>query len=114
MPNIETIQAYVTLAKDIITGLAAIAAAYVAFVGLQTWKRQLTANAEYQLARRVLVAVYKVSDAINNCRIFASEMDSEVVDVTQKIHDSKFDKLDEEQASLDVELLEAEAVWGSE
>jgi hypothetical protein len=47
--NLETIQPYVTLIKDMLTGLAALVAAYVGFTGLQTWKRQLTANAERDL-----------------------------------------------------------------
>jgi hypothetical protein len=110
----ETIQAYVTLIKDILTGFAALVATYVGFTGLQTWKRQLTANAEHELASRVLVAAYKVRDTINNCRLFAMEEDNSTVDVTKRIHDIQYDKLDKAQASLDVELLEAEAVWGNE
>jgi hypothetical protein len=109
-----TVQEWVTLIKDIVTMLAASVAAYVGFTGLQTWKRQLTANAEHDLARRVLVAVYEVRDAIENCRLMAWDGDDEVSDVTKRLHDSLFDKLDEAKASLAVELLEAEAVWGSE
>ncbi len=112
--DIKTFQDIVTLAKDIVTGLAACIAAYIGLVGLDTWKKQLTANAEHELARRVLVAVYKVRDAIEGCRLSAWEGDSEIVDVTKKIHDMNFEKLDTAKAGLDVELLEAEAVWGGE
>jgi len=110
----DTIQSYITLIKDTVTCLAALVAAYVAITGLQTWKRQLTANAEYDLARRVLVAVYKVRDAIEGCRTSAWEGDSEIVDVTKRIHELAFTKLEDATANLDVELLEAQAVWGDE
>jgi hypothetical protein len=113
MPNAE-LQAWVTLAKDILTGIAALVAAYVGLRGFDAWKRQLTANAERDLARRVLVAVYKVRDAVEGCRVLAWEGDSDIVDVTKKIHDMKFEILDETKAGLDAELLEAKAVWGSE
>ena len=114
MPPIETIQANVTLIKDMVTCLAAMVAAYVGYMGLQTWKRQLTANAERELARRVMVAAYKVRDAIRDCRLLAGEGDREIVDITRRIHEMKLEKLDAAKADLDVELLEAEAVWGSE
>jgi hypothetical protein len=109
-----TIQTWLSIIKDIVTIVAAGVAAYVGFRGLQTWQRQLRGNAEYDLARRVLVAVYKVRDVINNCRLLASELDSETMDITKQIHESHFAKLDEAQASLDVELLETQAIWGNE
>jgi hypothetical protein len=110
----DFIQTWLPIAKDAVTMFAAGVAVYVGLTGLQTWQRQLRGNAEYDLARRVLVSVYKLRAAINNCRLIEVEMDSEIVDITKKIHDSLFDKLDEAQADLDVELLEGEAVWGSE
>src|SRR5215216_7272461 len=115
MPNTPTLyallQAWAPLIKDLCTGAAALVASYVALAGLDTWKKQLTANAERELARRVLIAVYKVRDAINDCRLIATDIDSVTVDITQRIHEKKFEKLDEAKADLDAELLEAEAVW---
>src|ERR1043165_8584989 len=107
--DIKTLQAFVTLGKDIATGLATLAAAYVGLVGLDTWKKQLTANAERELARRVLIAVYRVRDAINDCRFPPVTHDD--LEATKKLHELQVAKLDEAQARLDAELLEAEAVW---
>ena len=87
MPNITTIQPYVTLIKDIFTGFAALVAAIIAIRGYDAWKKQLTANAERELARRVLLAVYKVRDTIKNCRLFT--IMSEDLDKTKELHDVK-------------------------
>jgi hypothetical protein len=116
MPNTEPIYAWLQhwlpLIKDGVTTLAALVAAYVGFTGLQTWKKQLTANAERDLARRVLVKVYKVLDAIDNCRLDGL-INGDVVE-TKKIHEVLFEKLKKAKEELDVELLEAEAVWGGD
>jgi hypothetical protein len=115
MPPIETFQANVTLIKDLVTILAALVAAYVGYTGLQTWKRQLTANAERELARRVLIAVYKVRSAIRLCRLPMMEhvSDSDAV-LIKKMQDVQIAQLDAAKTSLEVELLEAQAVWGDE
>jgi hypothetical protein len=111
--DINTLQEYVTLGKDIATGLAALVAAYVGFTGLQTWKRQLTANAEYDLARRVLTAVYKLQKAIRLCRLPpVANVDHKEAETIKKMHVLRISQLEEAEESLDVELLEAEAVWG--
>lgn len=79
---------------------------------MQTWKKQLTANAEYDLAKRVLVAVYKVRDTIEHCRSFDSL--DKYANETEKQLDILIAKIDDASASLAVELLEAEAIWGGE
>jgi hypothetical protein len=57
-------QTYLSIAKDIFTVLASITAGIVAIIGLQTWKKQLKGKTEYELAQRLLMAVYKIRDAI--------------------------------------------------
>lgn len=114
MPNIETIQAYITLLKDTFTCLAAIVASGVAIVGLGTWRRQLTANAERELAGRVLIAVYKVRDALEGCRLYVPAEKRPDPKKSKKLHDIAFARLDDANANLAVESLEARAVWGYE
>ena len=64
----ETIQAYVTLIKDILTVLATTTAGVVAVKGFQTWKKELHWKTEYELAQRLAKATYKVRDAIARFR----------------------------------------------
>ena len=61
--DINTIQAYVTLIKDVITGLSALTAAIIAILGLQAWKKQLKGKTEYELAQKYLRAIYKIREA---------------------------------------------------
>ena len=48
--------------------IAAGIASYVAIVGLNTWRKQLTGTSEYELAREVLWAVYKLRDRVDMLR----------------------------------------------
>ena len=50
--------------KDFVTAIAAIVAACVAIIGLNTWQRQLKGTAEYDLAQRLLKAVYTLRQNI--------------------------------------------------
>ena len=65
---IQELQAYVTLIKDIITGLSALTAAIIAVLGLQAWKKQLKGKTEYEIAQKLLKAVYKVREAFSGVR----------------------------------------------
>jgi hypothetical protein len=103
----------IAVLKDIVTILGTATAAIVAVIGLQTWRKQIRGNAEYDLARRVLTAVYRVRDAIRNCRVPGVRRE-DGGETHKKFHDLQISKLEEEQSKLDVELLEAEAIWGHE
>ncbi len=53
--DIEAIQTFATLIKDIITSISvSLAAAIIAFLGLQAWKKQLRGKTEYELAQKLL------------------------------------------------------------
>ena len=117
----EQLQAYVTFIKDIITGCAAAIAAYIAIKGYNTWKEQLRGRSEHELARRVLVAVYRVRDALQPILFIAEIEDEGAMALTpldysdlKKSLEDKFEKLHEMETQLSVELLEAEAMWGDE
>ena len=114
----DVIQAWVTLVKDIVTGLAAVVATILAIRGFNTWKEQLTTQSEHSLARRALIAVYKYRDAL--VRVYSSFSIVKYKGVDRfpelliQLQDKSFTRLDEVEANLEVELLEAEAVWGDE
>ncbi len=131
-PNLQELQAYISIAKDIITGFAALTAAIVAVIGLRAWRSQLKGKTEYELAQRVLRAVYKVRDAMHFVRhpfMSASEisqamkeagiegnpLDAKVNARSQEAaYQKRWTKVQEAWADLDLNTLEAEALWGQE
>ncbi|WP_167631695.1 DUF1837 domain-containing protein [Mariprofundus ferrooxydans] len=120
----------VTLLKDFVLSGAAITGAVVAVKGLGTWQRQLKGQSEYELSRRILVSVFKYRDAINGVRhpaMWAYEMPSPPEEEatkmsreqirfygTSKAYQARWDKVQTERTSLYADLLEAEAIWGTE
>jgi hypothetical protein len=126
--NIETIQQYVTLIKDMLTGLAALTADVVAILGFKTWKKQLYWKTQYELAQRLAKAAYKIRDTLNETlRVFAVEVGGRplpteninpdnVVTFMNRMRPLYQQQLQEIQAAfteLDSVLLESEAIWGS-
>jgi hypothetical protein len=121
---------FIALFKDFVLSGAAITGAIVAVKGLGTWQRQLKGQSEYELSRRILVSVFKYRDAINSLRhpaMWAYEMPSPPVDKardmsheqlqfygTSKAYQARWEKVQNERTTLYADLLEAEALWGSE
>jgi hypothetical protein len=128
----QTWQAYISIAKDILTGVAALTAATVAILGLQAWKKQLKGKVEYELARRVLRAAFNVRDAIRLVRNpvqMGGEIERAVkeagIDVDPETRESRaksqaavyqgrWKKVNQSMSELDIELTEAEVSWGPE
>lgn len=57
-----------SIGKDVIVAIAAVVAAVVGIRGLNTWRRQLTANADVELAKRILVCLYELKVIIEILR----------------------------------------------
>lgn len=118
----------VGMLSDVAVGMAAVVAAYVAWRGLKTWKEQLSGTTEYELARRVLRALYTHRNAINGVRHpfmsveempepeDAGEMSREQVrhHGIAKAYQARWDRVMAARRELDAELLEAEVLWGAE
>lgn len=105
---------WVPIAQGIVTIFALLVGAYVALA----WRDKELATAERDLARRVLIGLYKVRDAIQNSRLpysFSEEADTpaEKEEARQR-HGRLLAEVQARLDALDVELLEAEAVWGDE
>jgi len=47
---------------------AALGTMTTAYIGLQSWKRELRLRNNYQLAKQILIAIYNVRDAIRQVR----------------------------------------------
>ena len=119
-----------SIIKEIVIIGAAITASIVAVKGLSTWQRQLKGQSEYDLSRRILVSLFKYRDAINGVRnpaMWADEMPSPPEEKSKTMHpdqisfygtsnayQARWDKVQEERTSLYADLLEAEAIWGTE
>ncbi len=120
----------ITAIKDLVVTGAALIGAVVAVKGLGTWQRQLKGKSEYELSRRILVSLFKYRDAINGVRhpmMWANEMPSPPEEEAKKMSSeqirfygsekayiARWDKAQTERSALYADLLEAEAIWGTE
>lgn len=120
----------VTMVKDLVLAVCAVIAAGAAWRGLNTWKRQLRGQTEYELARRVLRAAYKFREGIKGVRspvmwgherpqppegdASASSSEGKQWFGTFKAYEKRWERVFEARTELEAELLEAEAVWDAE
>ncbi|MHC8299566.1 hypothetical protein [Pseudomonas sp. ZS1P83] len=125
-----------SVTKDVFSVVGTIisgAAVWVAFrfgrEGLHTWRRQLRGSADHDLARRLLIELYKLRDGIQRARspaIFSFEaipFEGEVVsadpqrasyDYTARAYRRRLTAMDDARNPLRATMLEAEAVWGND
>jgi len=131
-PWMDPAKEYISLLKDIVTVIAAGIASVAAIVGLSTWRRQLKGNTEYDLSRKLLRSLYATRNAVSAVRNpwqSAGEISQAMkeADLEANFHDEKFALLSaqavyrlrwksvvEATAALQIDALEAEALWGSE
>jgi hypothetical protein len=129
-----TPQTAIAVAKDLVSIAAGVTAIVVAVKGLATWKRQLRGNADFDLAKRALHAVFGFRDAIRACRspfMSGAEMEDaleaedsgrpERVFASDKArHDAgqltayqrRWRRVADAQSKVHDLSLEAEALWG--
>lgn len=117
--------------KDIALTLAAIATPLVAWRGLQTWQRELRGKAYFEAARGLARAIYKVREEFIGCRaplIRGAEYPSDyqspppgapkdpVAEASARayIYGNRWKPLAAALREFDVQVLEAEALWGPE
>ncbi len=129
--DIDTVQKYITLIKDIITGLSAFTAAVIAIMGLQAWKKQLKGKTEYELAQRLLRATYKVreafswvrnpfqsaaetSNAMKESNIEGDPINNPKVHAQSEgaVYEKRWQRVQEAFVELESVSIEAEAIWG--
>jgi hypothetical protein len=122
--------AWISFVKDIATGCAAVIGAIVAIRGLSAWRKQLKGKTDYELARRLLKAVYKVRDAIRFVRrpairtgeSAAAEKEVKIEDARLKenasaardfaVYQIRWNRLADAISELEAEAFEAEISWG--
>lgn len=125
-----TIIEIIKVTKDVVLILGAILGAIFAFWGLGTWRRQLKGQSEYELSRRILVTLFRYRDAVDSARhpvMWAYELpippENELKSMSQeqvrfygrsKAYQNRWEKVQNQRNALYADLLEAEAVWGSD
>ena len=114
----------------VVTSLATVAAVFIAGMGLSTWKAQIKWQTDHDLARRILIEIYRFRDAVGAARnpfVFAHEKrDDDTIenagigtrrqnhDGTRRAIQRRFSEIEKSTPQLYALLLEAEAVWGQE
>ena|ERR1700690_1009612 len=107
---LTTLSAWISIAQGLVTIFALLAGTYIAWIGLSTWKEQIRVKEDHDLARRALIAVHKVREAIDQARLsVGTSLD---LDEIKKLYDERLEKVSEAQANLNVEILDARAMWG--
>jgi hypothetical protein len=121
---------WVPLIKDSILAIAAVIASVIAILGLNTWKRQLYGQSEYELAKRLLKSLYLFREAINNVRHPFMQY-SAIPDLPQdkleqlsreekewyaqaQAYEKRWTPVGKARADLDANVLESEVFWDNE
>lgn len=122
--NIEII----TASKDIVLAIAGIVTAVVAVLGLKTWSRQLRGTADFEVARKLAKATYKLRDEIQIYRsplIRSNEFPDgqrgdNSMDRTETganayghVFSARWEPVYAALQEFDTQTLEAEALWGT-
>ena len=118
----------VTAIKDVVLATAGIVTAVVAVLGLKTWSRQLRGTADFEVARKLAKATYKLRDEIQIYRsplIRSSEFpdgqrDDRSTDRTETyakayghVFSARWKPVYAALQEFDTQTLEAEALWGT-
>lgn len=118
----------VAATKDVFLAIAGAVTAVVAVVGLKTWSRQLRGTADFEVARKLAKATYKLRDEIQICRsplIRSSEFPDgqrsdgstdrteTCVNAYGHIFSARWEPVYAALQEFDTQTLEAEALWGT-
>ncbi|MCP4493087.1 MAG: hypothetical protein GY820_38185 [Gammaproteobacteria bacterium] len=115
---------------DILMLITASMGVSVAYMGLLNWKEQTKGKADHDLARRILVDLYRYRAAIHNARnpflhsnLIPSPSKEQAKFMSKKqitfygksgAYQDRLSEVIEERTAIQAELIEAEAVWGPE
>ncbi len=122
-----SINEIVTLIKDIVLGLCALGTVSVAVYGVKNWARELKGKTDFEVSRHLIRAVYKFRDEVDHSRSpmtlpneFPENYDPLNKSSEHKakswsyVFTTRWKPVVEAVQELDVQALEAEALWGSE
>ena len=117
----------ISIGKDIFLAIAAVTTAIVAVIGLRSWGRELKGKAEFEAARNLARATYKLRDALRDCRspfygVYElaeynpswSGPNQGEADQLAYIYKNRFAPVWAAVQEFDSHVLEAETLWGLE
>ncbi len=117
----------ITAIKDVLLGLAAATTAVVAVIGLKNWSRELKGKAEFEIARNMIRATYKLRNELQICRspFYSAHEFPEVYNGMSRtasaeeeakawihIYKNRWAPVWAALQEFDTYTLEAEALWG--
>ena len=115
-----------SIIKDICLAGAAATTAYVAYTGLEKWRKELRGKANFEVARELIKSLYKLRDELSYCRspfIVAMEF-PESYQGTMKhtseengqayahVYTKRWEPVGNAVQTFDAAVLEAEGLWG--
>lgn len=117
--------------KDLALGAAALVTAWVAMQGLQKWREELRGKTDFEVARGLARATYKVRDELAACRsplIRSSEFPADYkwppsaqlqdhaadANANAHVYNNRWKPVIAALREFDAQRLEAEALWGPE
>jgi hypothetical protein len=118
--------ALLTAATDVLVGSSAASAAVFAYLGLNTWRKELKGRAEYESAKTVLKSVYRVREAFKHVRnpfIYQYEYPPHMTDRTGHlkqehdydgtayVYENRWKKIDDAFRDLEEHHLAAQVEW---
>ena len=114
----------ISIIRDLAVAGAAVATAYFASRGINNWIVELRGRTSFEVAHGLMLATYKLREAIVFCRSRLSEgrevqdLNHNVETIEQKlnrhVYENRLVLVIEAQQDFDARCLEAEALWGSE
>ena len=119
----------ITAIKDVLLGIAGATTATVAVIGLKNWSRELKGKAEFEVARNLIRATYKLRDELQNCRSpfisaheFPEGYEGELgksspqaaAQAWSHVYKNRWTPVWSDIQEFDSHTLEAEALWGNE
>jgi len=103
---------------DTVTALATTGAVVIAGLGLNAWRKQLKGTTEYELAKRLLLQVYQLRDALQYTRhpfLMLGEAGDIPDDLPWEVaaYNNRWKAVREAMVELNAMSLECEVIWGT-
>ena len=129
MAMLADIGQWTSVLRDVLLGAAAAATATFAYLGLSSWRKELKGKSEYQLAKDVLKAIYKVREAfkiVRNPAVYSYEYPDDMINPhghlkreyeyegVAHVYQKRWEKMAEAFQEIEDLHLDAQVEWGPE
>ena len=118
---------WISAGSAMLVAISAAIAACSAYLGINTWRRQMRGKDEYKLTRDLLVSIYRHRDAMHDARHWfmtiahepareeAEKMTKKQVDFygLSRTYLSRWEKVEKQHQRIYKDLILAEVLWGT-